>query len=103
MKNSFKHFIKHLECKLYINPKTQNYNLNMQTFKQHNNIITSIHNTLDVIIDSFFTKKKSKFKLPLKLKLYKNKQIYQLKCMLIALEITYVIFCQRNFDDFNKF
>ena len=29
----------------------------MQTFKQHNSIITSIHNTLDVNIDSFFTKK----------------------------------------------
>ena len=35
MKNSFKHFIKHLECKLYMNPKTHNYNINMQTFK-HN-------------------------------------------------------------------
>ena len=29
----------------------------MKTFKQHNFIITSIHNTLDVNIDSFFTKK----------------------------------------------
>ena len=33
MKNSFKHFIKHFECKLYINPKNDNYNINMQTSK----------------------------------------------------------------------
>jgi len=26
MKNSFKHFIKHLECKLYINPKNHKNN-----------------------------------------------------------------------------
>ena len=38
MKNSFKHFIKHLECKLYINPKNDNYNINMQTSKQLSNI-----------------------------------------------------------------
>jgi len=38
MKNSFKHFIKHLECKLYINPETHNYNINMQTFKHLSNI-----------------------------------------------------------------
>jgi len=37
-KNSFKHFIKHLECKLYINPKTHNYNINMQTSKHINHI-----------------------------------------------------------------
>jgi len=38
MKISFKHFIKHLECKLYINPKTQNFNINKQTFKLVSNI-----------------------------------------------------------------
>jgi len=38
MKNSFEHSIKHLECKLYINPKTHNYNINMQTFKHLSNI-----------------------------------------------------------------
>jgi len=29
---------KHLECKLYINFKTHNYNINMQTSKQLSNI-----------------------------------------------------------------
>ena len=38
MKISFKHFIKHLECKLYINPKTQNFNINKQKFKIVSNI-----------------------------------------------------------------
>ena len=57
MKNSFKHFIKHLECKLYINPKTHNYNMNMQTSKQLSNI-TDLHVTL-----YDFLAKKSKFKL----------------------------------------
>jgi len=45
MKNSFKHSIKHLECKLYINPKTYNYNINMQTSKQLTNI-SHLHVTL---------------------------------------------------------
>jgi len=45
MKNSFKHFIMHLECKLYINPKTHNYNMNMQTSKQLSNI-SDLHVTL---------------------------------------------------------
>jgi len=42
MKNSFKHSIKHLECKLYINPKTHNYNINMQTSK-HLSSISHLH------------------------------------------------------------
>jgi len=41
MKNSFKH----LECKLYINSKTHNYNINMQTLKQLSNI-SHLHVTL---------------------------------------------------------
>jgi len=45
MKNSFKHFIKHLECKLYINLKTHNYNVNMQASKQLSNI-SDLHVTL---------------------------------------------------------
>jgi len=45
MKNSFKHFIQHLECKLYINPKNDNYNINMQTSKQLSNI-SHLHVTL---------------------------------------------------------
>jgi len=45
MKNSFKQFIKHLECKLYINPKNDNYNINMQTSEQLNNI-SDLHVTL---------------------------------------------------------
>jgi len=45
MKKSFKHFIKHLENKLYINPKTHNYNINMQTSKQLSNI-SHLHVTL---------------------------------------------------------
>ena len=45
MKNSFKHFIKHLECKLYINSKNDNYNKNMQTSKQLSNI-SDLHVTL---------------------------------------------------------
>jgi len=57
MKNSFKHFIKHLECKLYINPKNENYNINMQTSKQLSNI-SDLHVTLND-----FLPKKSKFKL----------------------------------------
>jgi len=57
MKNSFKHFIKNLECKLYINPKNDNYNINMQTFKQLINI-SDLHVTL-----YDFLAKKSKFKL----------------------------------------
>ena len=48
MKNPFKHFIKHLECKLYVNPKNDNYNINMQTSKQ---------------LLYHFLQKKSKFKL----------------------------------------
>jgi len=51
MKNSFKHFIKHLECKLYINPKNHKNNPKEfikfeknYKFKQYNSIITSIHN-----------------------------------------------------------
>jgi len=56
MKNSFKHFIKHLECKLYINSKTQNYNINMQTSKQLSNI-SHLHVTLH-----HFLPKKLKFK-----------------------------------------
>jgi len=42
MKNSFKHFIKHLEYKLYINPKTHNYNINMQQLSN----ISDLHVTL---------------------------------------------------------
>jgi len=39
MKNSFKHFIKYLECKLYINPKNHNYNINiMQNFNKINQL-----------------------------------------------------------------
>jgi len=57
MKNSFKHFIKHLEWKLYINPKNDNYNTNMQTSKQLSNI-SHLHVTL-----YDFLAKKSKFKL----------------------------------------
>jgi len=57
MANSFKHFIKHLECKLYINPKTDNYNINMQTSKQLSNI-SHLHVTL-----FYFLPKKSNFKL----------------------------------------
>ena len=45
MKNSFKHFFKHLECKLYVNPKNDNYNINMQTSKQLSNI-SLLHVTL---------------------------------------------------------
>ena len=45
MKNSFTHFIKHLVCKLYINPKTHNYNINMQESKQLSNI-SYLHVTL---------------------------------------------------------
>jgi len=51
MKNSFKH----LECKLYINPKNDNYNINMQTSKQLSNI-SYLHATL-----FNFLQKKSKF------------------------------------------
>jgi len=57
MKNSFKHFIKHFEWKLYINPKNGNYNINMQTSKQLSNI-SDLHVTL-----YDFLAKKSKFKL----------------------------------------
>jgi len=60
MKNSFKHFIKHLECILYINPKTQNYDINMQTSKQLSNI-----NNLHVNIVSFFAKKNQNLNKPL--------------------------------------
>ena len=61
MKNSFKHFIKHLECKLFINHKNDNYNINMQTSKQLSNI-SDLHVTLyDFLYD--FLEKKSKFKL----------------------------------------
>ena len=56
MKNSFKHFIKHLGCKIYINHKTHNYNINMQTSKQLSNI-SHLHVTL-----YYFLQKKSKFK-----------------------------------------
>jgi len=57
MKNSFKHFIKHLECKLYINPKNDNYNIHMQKSKQLSNIS-------DLYITLYdFLAKKSKFKL----------------------------------------
>ena len=55
MKNSFKHFIKHLECKLYINPKNDNYNINMQTSKQLSNI-SHFHVTLYHILHNFFFK-----------------------------------------------
>ena len=61
MKNSFKHFIKHLECKLYINPKTHNYNINMHTSKQLSNI-SHLHVTL-----YHFLQAKSKFKQTLNL------------------------------------
>ena len=38
MKNSFKHFIKHLECKLYINPKNHKNNPKMfYPKKKHKN------------------------------------------------------------------
>jgi len=62
MKNSFKHFIKHLGCELYINPKTHNNNINMHTSKQLSNI-----SHLHVNIISFLAKK-SKFKQTLLLK-----------------------------------
>jgi len=45
MRNSFKHFIKHFECKLYTNPKNDNYNINMKTSKQLSNI-SDLHVTL---------------------------------------------------------
>jgi len=60
MKNSFKHFIKHLKCKLYINPKTQNYNINMQTYKQLSNI-----SHLHVNIVSFLSRKNQNLNKPL--------------------------------------
>ena len=51
MKNSFEHFIKHLKCKLYINPKNHKNNPKefikfeeKYKFKQYNSIITNIHN-----------------------------------------------------------
>jgi len=56
MKNPFKHFIKHLDYKLYINSKTHNYNINMQKSKQLSNI-SHLHVTL-----YHFLRKKSKFK-----------------------------------------
>ena len=62
MKNSFKHFIKHFECKLYINLKNDNYNINMQTSKQLSNI-SDLHATLYDLLT-----KKSKFKLNTKTK-----------------------------------
>ena len=62
MKNPFKHFIKHLEYKLYINPKNDNYNINMQISKQLSNI-SHLHVTLYHILQ-----KKSKFKQTLNLK-----------------------------------
>jgi len=38
MKNSFKHFIKHLECKLYLNPKNHKNNAKMfYPKKKHKN------------------------------------------------------------------
>ena len=45
MKNSFNHVIKHMQCKLYLNPKNNNYNINMQTSKQLSNI-SDLHVTL---------------------------------------------------------
>ena len=53
MKNSFKHFIKHLKCKIYINPKTYNYNINIKKSKQLSNI-----SHLHVNIVSFLAKRK---------------------------------------------
>ena len=47
MKNSFKHFIKHLECKLYINPKNHKNNPKMfYSKKKHKNAknITKLFN-----------------------------------------------------------
>jgi len=60
MKNSFKQFIKHLECKLYINPKTHNYNINMQTSKHPNTIKQDKSFSCNIV--SYLAKKKSKFK-----------------------------------------
>ena len=37
MKISFKHFIKHLMCKLYINPKNHKINPKCFTLKKHKN------------------------------------------------------------------
>jgi len=58
MKNSFKHFIKHLEWKLYINPKTKNYNINMQTSKHlidishlHENIVSFLTKKIKILIN----------------------------------------------------
>jgi len=73
MKNPFKHFIKHLKCKLYINPKTHNYNINMQTSKQLNNI-----SHLHVTLYHFLQKKKSKFKRTLNLKKFSKTQNYNI-------------------------
>jgi len=72
MKNSFKHFIKHLKCKLYINPKTHNYNINMQTSKQLSNI-SHLHVTL-----YHFLQAKSKFKETLNLKKISKTQNYNI-------------------------
>jgi len=62
MKNLFKHFIKHVECKLYINPKNDNYNINMQISKQLSNI-SDLHATL-----YNFLQKNQNFNKTLKLK-----------------------------------
>jgi len=72
MKNSFKHFIKHLDCKLYINPKTHNYNINMQTSKHLSN---TSHLHVNIVISC---KKKSKFKQTLNLKKFSKTQNYNI-------------------------
>jgi len=69
MKNPFKHSIKHLECKLYINPKT---NINMQTSKHLSNIS---HLHVNIVISC---KKNSKFKQTPNLKKFSKTQNYNI-------------------------
>ena len=72
MKNSSKHSIKHFECKLYIKPKTDNYNINMQTSKRLSNI-SHLHVNIDISC-----KKNSKFKQTLNLKKLSKTQKYNI-------------------------
>ena len=72
MKNSFEHSIKHLECKLYINTKTHNYNIIMQTSKHLSNIS---YLRVNIVISC---KKNSKFKQTLNLKKISKTQNYNI-------------------------
>ena len=70
MKNPFKHFIKHLECKLYINPKIITTTL---TRKHPNTIKQDKSFTCNIVS---FLAKKSKFKQTLILKKFSKTQNY---------------------------